>query len=81
MLYWYSRQKRYIYILVFNSIKRFESHSTQQSIIFLDYYQSYCDYLLKLSHLDEEKAVFERLTLSNFKKWSSTVLKTYIITP
>ena len=27
--------------------------------------------------MDEEQAVFEQLTLSNFKKWSSTALKTF----
>ena len=27
--------------------------------------------------MDEEQAVCEQLTLSDFKKWSSTVLKTF----
>ena len=27
--------------------------------------------------MDEEQAVFEQLTLSDFKKWSSTALKTF----
>ena len=27
--------------------------------------------------MDEEQAVFEQLTLSDFKKWSSTVLSTF----
>ena len=27
--------------------------------------------------MDEEQAVFELLTLSDFKKWSSTALKTF----
>ena len=27
--------------------------------------------------MDKEQAVFEQLTLSNFKKWSSTALKTF----
>ena len=27
--------------------------------------------------MDEEQAVFEQLTLSDFKKWSSTALKTH----
>ena len=51
-------------------------HSTQ-NIIFQRYYHSYCDYLLNLSRMDEEQAVFEQLTLSDFKKWSSTALETF----
>ena len=43
---------------VLKSIKRFESHSTQQNIIFQQYYRSYCDYLLKMSPMDEEQAVY-----------------------
>ena len=27
--------------------------------------------------MDEEQAVFEQLTLSDFKKWSSTALRTF----
>ena len=27
--------------------------------------------------MDEEQAVFEQLTLSDFKKWSSTALETF----
>ena len=27
--------------------------------------------------MDEEQAVFERLTLNDFKKWSSTALKAH----
>ena len=27
--------------------------------------------------MDEEQAVFEQLTLSDFKKWNSTVLETF----
>ena len=27
--------------------------------------------------MDEEQAIFDQLTLSNFKKWSSTLLKTF----
>ena len=27
--------------------------------------------------MDEDKAVFEQLTLSDFKKWSSTALKAH----
>ena len=27
--------------------------------------------------MDKEKAVFEQLTLSNFKQWSSTALKAF----
>ena len=59
------------------SIKRFESHSTQQNIIFQHYDQTYCDYLLKMGRMDEEQAVFEQLTLSDFKKWSATALKAH----
>ena len=64
-------------MLGLKSIKRFELHSTKQNIIFQQYYQSYCDYLLKMGRMDEEQAVFEQLTLSDFKKWSSTALKTH----
>ena len=42
---------------------------------FQHYYQSYCDYLLKMGRMDEEQATFEHLTLRDFKKWSSTALK------
>ena len=51
--------------------------STQQNIIFQHYYQPYCDYLLGMSRIDKEQAVFEQLTLSDFRKRSSTVLKTF----
>ena len=27
-----------------------------------------------MRHIDEEQAIFEQLTLSNFKKWSSAAL-------
>ena len=30
-----------------------------------------------MHHLDEEQAVFEKLTLSDFKKWSTTALKVH----
>ena len=40
--------------IVLKSMKRFESHSTQQHIIFQHYYQSYCDYLLKMGRMDED---------------------------
>ena len=53
---------------VLKLIKRFESHSTQENIIFQHYYQPYCDYLLKMGPMDEEKAVFQQLTLGDFKK-------------
>ena len=52
---------------VLKSINRLESHSTLQNI-FQYYYQSYCDYLLKLGCTEEEQAIFEQLTLSDFKK-------------
>ena len=53
-------------------------HSAQQNIIFQQhYYQLYCDNLLKMGRMDKEQAVFEQLTLSDFKKWSSTALKTF----
>ena len=42
--------------------KTFESHSTQENIIFQQYYQWHCDYLLKMGRMDEEQAVFEQLT-------------------
>ena len=56
-------------------MKRFELHSTKQNIIFQQYYQSYCNYLLKTGRMDEEQAVFEKLTFSDFKKSSSAALK------
>ena len=65
------------YTLGFKVNKTFESHSTQQNIIFQHRYQSYCHYLLKMGHMDEDQAVFEQLTLSGFKKWSSTALKAH----
>ena len=64
------RQKQYI-------LKRFELSFTLQNTIFQQYYQSYCNYLLKLGYMDERQAVFEQSTLSNFKKWSSTALKAH----
>ena len=45
--------------LALKSIKRFESHSTQQNTIFQHHYQKYCDYLLKMGRMDEKQAVFE----------------------
>ena len=59
------------------SVKRFESHSIQQNIILQHCYRSYCDYLLKIGRMDEEQAAFEQLNLSDFKKWSSTVLNAH----
>ena len=53
---------------VLKSIKRFESHSLQQNIIFQHYYQSCCDYLLKMGRMDDAQAVIEQLTLNGFKK-------------
>ena len=47
-------------------MKLFESHSMEQNITFQHYYQWYYDYLLKIGR--REQAVFEQLTLSNFKK-------------
>ena len=49
-------------------------HSTQQNIFSQHYYQSYCDYLLKM---DKEQAVFEQLILSDYQKWNCTTLKTF----
>ena len=40
---------------VLKSIKRFVSHATQQNIIFQHYYQSYCDYLLKMGRMMKSK--------------------------
>ena len=50
--------------------------STQQNLIFQHYYQSYRNYLLSLGRMDGEQAAFELLILSDFKKCSSTALKT-----
>ena len=30
-----------------------------------------------MDRMDEEQAVFEQVTLSDFKKWTSTALKAY----
>ena len=49
----------------------------QQNSKFQHYYQSFCDYLLKIGRMDEEQAVLEQLTLNDFKKWSSTAFKTF----
>ena len=46
-------------------------------MIFQHYYQSYCEFLFKMDRIDEEQAVFEKLTVSGFKKWSSTGLKAH----
>ena len=54
-----------VYIRFLKSIQRFESTSTQENFVFLHYYQSYCDYLLKMGRMDGEQAVFEQLTLSD----------------
>ena len=43
-----------------------------QNIIFQQYCQSYCDYLLKMGRMNQEQALFEQSTLSDFYKWSST---------
>ena len=51
-------------------------HSIQQNI-FQHYHEPYCDYLLKMDRIDKERAVFEQLTLCDFKKWSSTGLETF----
>ena len=65
-------------------IKRFESKFYQQFYIhhrktffFQHYYQSCCDYFSKMGCMAEGKAVFEQLTSSNFKKQSSTALRTF----
>ena len=49
----------------------------QQNSKFQQCYQSFCDYLLKIGRMDEKQAVFEQLTLNDFKKWSSTAFKTF----
>ena len=49
----------------------------QQNIIFQQYYQPYCDYLLKMGCMDEEQVLFEQSTWSNLKEWSSTALKAH----
>ena len=33
--------------------------------------------LFKMDRIDKQQSVFEQLTLSDFKKWSSTALKTF----
>ena len=35
----------------------------------------YCNYLLKMGRMDEEQAIFDQLTLSDLKKWTTTALK------
>ena len=56
------------------SIKRFEFkcyfefYIQHKNIIFQYYYQSYCDYLLKMGRIDKIQAVFEQSTLSDFEK-------------
>ena len=52
-------------------------HLTQQNVIFQQYYHSHCNYLLKMGCMNNEQAIFEWLTLSSLKKWSSTTLKTF----
>ena len=34
------------------------------------------DYLVKMGRMDKEQALFEQITLSDFKKWSTTALQT-----
>ena len=43
---------------VLKLLKRFESNFTQQNTIFQQYYQSYCNYLLRIDTIDEEQAIF-----------------------
>ena len=43
-------------------------HSTQENNIFQHFSQSYFDYLSKMGRMDEEQAVFEQLTLSDFNQ-------------
>ena len=52
-------------------------HSAQENIIFQHYYKSYCDYLSKMNRMEEQQAVFEQLTLSDFKNRSSITLRTF----
>ena len=52
-------------------------YSTRQNIVFQHYYQSYCNCLLKMGHVDKEQAVFEQLILSQLKKWSSIELNAF----
>ena len=44
---------------------------TRQNIIFRLHYQSYYDYLFKISLVNKEEAVFEQLVFSDFNKWSA----------
>ena len=69
------RQKQYV--LGFKVNKTFWITFQKQNIIFQQYYQSYCNYLLKTGRMDEEQAVFEKLIFSDFKKLSSTALKSH----
>ena len=48
------------------------------------YFSTLLPVILKLfimGHMDEKQALFEQLTLSDFKKWSSAVWKIFIIPP
>ena len=65
-LQWCSKQKQYK--LGFKVNKMFW--------ITLHIAKHYFSTLVQVGFINDEKAVFEQLTLSDFKKWSSTALKT-----
>ena len=71
-LFWCWRSRRQHYKTILKVNKTFQIylllvilHSTQQQCF--STLHSYCDYLWKMSRMDEEQAVFERLTLSDFQ--------------
>ena len=50
------------------------NHIPHSKTLFLN--NIYFDYLLKMGRMDKEQALFEQITLSDFKKWSTTALQT-----
>ena len=69
------RQKQYT--AGFKVNKRFWITFHTAKNYFQQYYQSYCNYLSKIGHMDKERAVFEQITLRDFKKWSFTALNAH----
>ena len=59
------------------SFTRNFTFNTTKHYFFQYFYQSHCNYLSKMGYMGKEQAVFEQLTLSDIKMWSSPELKTF----
>ena len=69
------RQKQYILCFKVNETFWILFHTAKHYLPTI--LQSYCNYLLKIGRMGEEQVVYEQLTLSDFKKWSSAALKAH----